>query len=169
MLNLSLTAVSRGQVEIEGAIAPDDPIWEGTGLAFTQPVTTELVAQSVGEGILVRGTIHAELAQECRRCLGDVRQTVNDSIDLLFEPLTGEEREALSGEVYPLPDRGDQVDLRPALREQLLLRVPEFVVCDDACKGLCPSCGGDLNRSRCDCGRTDGPSAWDALKKLDFE
>ena len=28
------------------------------------------------------------------------------------------------------------------MREELLLRIPEFVVCSEDCRGLCPHCGG---------------------------
>jgi uncharacterized protein len=170
MLNLSLTAVSRGEVPVEGEVAPDDPVWEGPGLALIEPVRAELHARSVGEGVLVRGRIHTRLGLECRRCVIAVEHEVDDTVDLLFEPITDEEEEAeLSGEVYPLPDRGDLIDLRPVLREQLLLRVPDHVVCDEACRGLCPQCGTDLNQTTCSCEPATQASPWDALKKLKFD
>jgi uncharacterized protein len=95
---------------------------------------------------------------------------IDEAVDLLFEPIRDEdEAAALSGEVYPLPPRGDQVDLLPALREQLLLRVPDHVVCDEACRGLCPQCGTDLNRAACSCVPETAPGPWEALRKLKFD
>ena len=170
MLNLSLTAVSRGEVPVEGEISPDDPVWGDTDLALAEPLRVELRARSVGEGILVRGRMRTRLVLECRRCLTAVGYEIDDSVDLLFEPMQDEAEEAaLSGEVYPLPARGDQVDLLPALREQFLLRVPDYVVCGEDCRGLCPQCGTDLNRATCACVPEAGPSPWDALKKLKFD
>ena len=170
MLNLSLTAVSRGEVPVEGDVAPDDPVWEGTDLALIAPLHAELLAREVGNGVLVRGRLHTRLGLECRRCLTAVEHEIDDTVDLLFEPLSDEEEEAqLSGEVYPLPDRGDQIDLRPVLREQLLLRVPDHVVCDEACRGLCPQCGADLNQTTCSCEPAAQGSPWDALKKVKFD
>jgi uncharacterized protein len=170
MLNLSLTAVSRGEVPIVGEISPDDAIWQGTELALAEPLRVELRAHSVGEGILVRGRMQTRLALECRRCLTPVEQQVDVDVDLLYEPMADEDEEAaLSGEVYPLPPRGDQIDIRPALREQLLLRVPDYVVCDEGCRGLCPKCGTDLNRETCSCVPAADPSPWDALTKLKFD
>lgn len=170
MLNLSLTAVSRGEVEIRGEVSPEDPIWEDTDLALQEPLAVELEARSVGEGVLVRGRIRALLRLECRRCLKELVHEVDDPVDLLFEPIRDEEEElALSGEVYPLPARGDDLDLRPALREQLLLRVPDHVVCDESCRGLCPQCGADLNQTACSCVPEKGASPWDALKNLKFD
>ena len=59
MLNLSLAEVARGEVRVRGTIAPDDPLWEGTRVALREPLEVDLDARSVGEGVLVRGTIRA--------------------------------------------------------------------------------------------------------------
>lgn len=169
MLNLSLAAVFRGEVRVRGEIAADDPVWGESGPDLQAPLRVDLTAQPVGEGVLVRGRIDTRLGLECRRCLEDVAVTVDGEVDLLYEPLAEEEEDELAGEVYSLPDRGDELDLRPALREQLLLRVPEYVVCREACRGLCPHCGSDLNETTCACEPDTGGSPWEALKKLKFD
>lgn len=169
MLNLSLTAVHRGEVRVGQRVAPDDPVWEGSGIALREPLAVDLVARPVGEGVLVRGRIRAPLRRHCRRCLTDVPVEVDEEIDLLYEPLSGEEATDLAGEVYPLPERGDVLDLLPAVREQVLLRVPEFVVCRAACRGLCPQCGANWNDATCECEPEAGPSPWAALKDLKFD
>ena len=46
---------------------------------------------------------------------------------------------------------GETVNLWPLLREDLILAVPITVLCKEDCRGLCPSCGIDLNTSTCDC------------------
>ncbi len=154
---------------VEGEISPEDPLWEGTDIALSEPLRVDLRAQPVGDGILVRGRMQARLALECRRCLVQVPTEIDDTVDLLYESLDDVDEDDLSGEVYPIPDRGTELDLGPALREQLLLRVPRFVVCDQACRGLCPQCGTDLNQGTCDCVPDTGGSPWDALKKLKLD
>jgi len=52
---------------------------------------------------------------------------------------------------YPLAPDAIEIDLRPAVREELLLAVPRWVVCRDDCRGLCPRCGKDLNAGPCGC------------------
>ena len=59
--------------------------------------------------------------------------------------------------------------MRPVLREQLLLRVPAYVVCREECRGLCPQCGANLNETTCACEPEQAASPWDALKKLKFD
>jgi uncharacterized protein len=169
MLNLSLTAVARGPVRIREQIDRDDPLWSDVGFALKSPLRVDLEARVVGEGVLVRGSVETEMDAGCRRCLVPVAVTVRDSVDLLFEPLSPEEAEDLSGEVYPLPERGDQLDLAPAIREQVVLRIPDYVLCSESCRGLCPQCGAELNRETCGCVPESAVNAWDALRNIKFD
>lgn len=169
MLNLSLAAVARETVRVRDRLERDDPRLLEAGLVLKTPLDVDLEASPVGEGVLVRGELETEFAAGCRRCLVPVPVHVRDSVEFLFEPLTAEEELELGGEIYALPDRGDLLDLFPAIREHLLLRAPDFVVCSEECRGLCPRCGADLNRGQCTCVAEPEPSPWDALKKIRFE
>lgn len=169
MLNLSLTAVARGPVRLRQEILASDPLWESVGITLGEPLRVDLEATTVGEGVLIRGVIETELSAECRRCLAGVPVRIRDTVDMLFEPLAPGEAEELGGEVYSLPARGDQLDIREALREQLVLRIPDFVVCSESCRGLCPQCGAELNHTNCECVPEAPPSAWGALKDIKFD
>ena len=48
----------------------------------------------------------------------------------------------------------------------MLLALPDYVLCDPACKGLCPVCGADLNDGECGCERTVPDPRLAALKDL---
>jgi uncharacterized protein len=169
MLNLNLADVEREVVHLRKEIAPDDPIWQDTDLRLSRPIQLDLEARMVGEGVLVRGEMEGEVIAECRRCLVEVPVSIKDEIGLLYEDLSPEDEVELSGEVYPLPERGDELDLTPAIREQFLLRVPDYVVCSESCRGLCPKCGTDLNQMTCDCVPEEEPSPWGALKDIKFD
>jgi uncharacterized protein len=168
MLNVSLTALDRGEVVVREQIPTDDPMWEGSGVTLASPLDVDLTARQVGDGVFVRGRLRTLVRQACRRCLSTVEQPVDDVVDMLFDTL-GEDEEEAEGEVYPLPARGDTLDLRDAVREQLLLRAPEFVLCREECRGLCPQCGTDLNQGECDCVPVKAESPWDALKNAKFD
>jgi uncharacterized protein len=78
-----------------------------------------------------------------------------------------DDEEADNPDVFPLDPRADDIDLRPAVREQWLLAVPAFTLCRDDCRGLCPSCGVDLNAGDCGCPpQISVDSRWDALRAL---
>ena len=167
-MKVSLTALDRGEVHVREQIPPDDPMWEGAELTLAEPLVVDLTAREVGEGVFVRGRLRTTVRLACRRCLSSVEQPVDDTVDLLFDTLGPDEEEA-EGEVYPLPARGDELDLREAVREQLLLRAPQFALCREECRGLCPSCGADLNQGECGCVPEAAASPWDALKNVTFD
>ena len=166
MLKLSLAAVDRGEVRIQEQVPPDHPMFEGVGVELSRPLDVDLTARSVGDDVFVRGTLRTTVRLACRRCLSPVERDVDETVDLLFAE-AGEED--VDGEVYPLPARGDELDLTDAVREQVLLDLPEFALCSEECRGLCPTCGANLNEGACECVPEAAPSPWDALKKLKLD
>lgn len=60
---------------------------------------------------------------------------------------------------------GMRLQLDELVSEDIYLAIPTRFLCMDDCKGLCSSCGADLNIQQCSCvAPTD--SRWDALKDL---
>ena len=169
MLKLSLAAVDRGEVRIREQVQPDHPMWTDAGAELGAPLDVDLTARSVGEGVLVRGTLRTTVRLACRRCLAPVERVVDEDVDFLYEPVSADEEDDLAGEVYPLPARGDELDLTDAVREQVLLELPEFALCREECRGLCPTCGKDLNEGACECAPEAPASPWDALKNVKFD
>jgi uncharacterized protein len=53
-------------------------------------------------------------------------------------------------DVYPLAPTASAIDLGQAVREELALAVEQFPLCREDCKGLCPTCGADLNAGPCE-------------------
>ena len=74
------------------------------------------------------------------------------------------EERASEGESYPLVH--DQVDHEPLAREAVLLELPQAPLCRDDCRGLCATCGADLNEGPCGCVPEDRDARWAALDAL---
>jgi uncharacterized protein len=117
-----------------------------------------------GQGILVRGDVHTIVQLECSRCLEPVAVAVEAHVEDEFLPSVN----VLSGEPLPVPEdealRIDDrhiLDLTEAVRQYLVTTLPLQPVCRADCRGLCPTCGADLNLAACDCGTdaTSGPLA----------
>lgn len=169
MLKVDLGQLERKRrLAIEEDVPPDDPLWEGSGIQLRGPLSVRLEAQQVGADVLVRGRLSGEVELECRRCLQAVSVKVNEDVSLLFRP--GVERvEAEREEVYPLPARTRELDLSEPVREHLLLAVPKFAICDQACRGLCPRCGANRNLEECRCEVLETDERWAALRKLKLD
>ena len=168
MLKVNLAGLDREEARVNASIQPEDPFWKTTELRPVGPLQLDLVARSVGEGVLVRGRLQAGVEMECRRCLTPVTQRVDDIVDMLFTEIGPDEAE-IEGEVYRLSSRGTELDITEAVREQLLLRVPQYALCREDCRGFCPTCGKNLNEGACDCVPEAQPSPWEALKQVRFE
>ena len=168
MLIVDLGRLEReGRVRIRESIAPDDPIWNDLGFRFAEPVQVDLEAQKVLNDVLVQGKLTGTVGHECRRCLEPVPVRVDEDVSMFFQDGVPEEQ-AEAEEVYALPDRGD-LDLSQAVREQLALAVPQFALCQEGCRGLCPTCGTNLNDSSCECVVEEVDDRWAALRRINFE
>lgn len=169
MPKLDLLRLERERkLEIAEEIPADAPLWKDMVARWTGPLEVRAEAQKVLDDVLVRGRFAGEAQYACRRCLTDVRVPIDEEFTLFFRsgatPLEAEEEES-----YPLPERDNELELAEPLREQVLLTVPQFAVCDEACTGLCPHCGTNLNERSCDCVVEDVDPRWSALRDLKSE
>jgi uncharacterized protein len=65
--------------------------------------------------------------------------------------------------------RDETIDLGDLVREQFYLMVPMKPLCSEACKGLCPQCGTNLNRGTCECRNEWHDPRFEKLKALKKE
>ena len=64
-------------------------------------------------------------------------------------------------------DPGSRViDLVNRVRDAIALELPLRVFCRQDCKGLCSTCGQNLNESDCDCSAEQIDPRWEALAKF---
>lgn len=165
MLRVDLGQLQRkGRIRIDETVPAADGALEGMATAFPDGLDVRLAASEAGHDVLVRGTLRGVARLECRRCLKTLRRTVDEEVLFLYR--TGvDAAEAQAEEVYPLPSKAREIDLTDAIREHLLLAVPAYPLCDQACRGLCPRCGADLNEGPCGCVEATTDPRWSALRQ----
>jgi DUF177 domain-containing protein len=116
------------------------------------------------------GTVSTTLELPCSRCLEPFTWPVDAAFDLRYQPHTlnsGEgEREIEEDDLSTAFYDNDEIDLGQLMREQFYLSLPMKPLCSDACHGLCPVCGTNLNREKCDCKREVEDPRFAALKEL---
>ena len=116
------------------------------------------------------GTVKTELELSCGRCLEPYRLPVSAPFDLRYLPATeaatGTEQEVEDEDLGTSYYRDEQIDLDELLREQFYLALPMKPLCQDACRGLCPQCGTNLNTGTCTCATTWQDPRLAALKDL---
>ncbi|HET6612271.1 MAG TPA: DUF177 domain-containing protein [Kofleriaceae bacterium] len=144
-------------------------------------VRVDIDLYSESGNVFVRGRIEGWVEVACSRCVEAASVAVDEDLAITYlpaakaqaiadeaeekllragdEPATAEIAEA--ADVYPMAE--DEVDLAPMLREQVILAVPFAPLCDEVCRGLCPRCGENRNRTPCDCPTEVTDPRWAAL------
>jgi uncharacterized protein len=121
------------------------------------PVELSLDVEKVGAGIFrVSGRAVTRLHLECGRCLDEVEVPVDARFELRYmpeEPATeaGSEHEIRDEDLTTSFYREGTLDVIEMLREQFQLALPMKPLCAESCRGLCPECGANLNRTECAC------------------
>lgn len=164
MLQFDIRAVEARAVQVNAELRPDDPIWQPGDPVPAGPlrVTGRLSAAGAGK-FYWHGRLEGDLSMPCRRCLTDTTSHVQGEAHVIFAEEGSEETE--DPDVYVLDERSRRIDLRPAVREEWLLNVPSFAECREDCRGICPTCGKDLNEGPCECA-VNRDTRWDVLRKL---
>lgn len=142
---------------ISAELPVGSPELAGLDLALAGPVRVEGVLAGAPERRTFswQGRISAMVGTECRRCLVPLELPIESEVKVVFTP---DPDAADDPGVYPLEATGTEVDLAPAVREELLLAAPAFVSCREECAGLCQRCGADLNSGPCACAPAAEPA-----------
>ena len=123
-----------------------------------------------GTKVHVRGAITTDVDVACSRCAEPLTEHLEIPFEDVFVSVAEEPREKdLEVEGADLDEQlveGNEVDLTEIIREQILLNLPEQLLCKEDCQGLCPQCGANRNLLDCDCGKEDVDPRWAALKNL---
>ncbi|HTS14547.1 MAG TPA: DUF177 domain-containing protein [Candidatus Sulfotelmatobacter sp.] len=122
-------------------IAPD--------LRLTAPIEGELRLSRTGRSILARARLVTALAETCSRCLTPLSATVAVEVDEEALPSV----DLLTGAPLDVADEPDalrldahhELDLSEPVREAISLAEPIHPLCRPDCRGLCATCGADLN------------------------
>jgi uncharacterized protein len=122
------------------------------------------------EDIRVVGSFAVNMDVPCARCLDPVPGKFGGDFDLLYRPQGidgGREEASISqAETEIGYYTGDGILLEDVMKEQVLLTVPVKAICNEACKGLCPHCGKNLNIETCSCTEETSDPRWSALADI---
>jgi uncharacterized protein len=124
-----------------------------------EPVRARVRLESVVEGVLVTGAVEGTPIVECARCLE--RRAAPLSLELCELCVPGGRAD---DDTYRIVD--DAIDLRSILVDAVALGLPLRPLCRPDCKGLCDTCGRNLNDGPCHCERASVDPRWAPLEAL---
>lgn len=186
MLTASVADIIAEGHRISGEVTGADIDLAESDECLSGPLTVFLDVTKLDGTLAVSGTVEGKVRRECVRCLrpyddplsvviqaGYVRQGSSEG---RAEPAPRREGRTSGGtrdravdeegedEIYVF--QGEQLDLAPMIREQVILAAPLQPLCKDDCRGLCPQCGQDLNVQQCRCSSVVQGSAVRVVRSL---
>lgn len=145
MLDLTEVILNEGKViRRETELGPDCLSYKFGRFRIRKKSPVSLTIGNIGDRKLsVSASVELEVLIPCARCLTPVGSRIairyDNEIDL-------NEKDYIDG--YNL-------DVDQLVHDEALLVWPERILCRPDCKGLCATCGQNLNDGSCSCGRTD--------------
>ena len=137
---------------------PDDTEDPGSilyGVRFPSPMEASGEVVNSAGYMRLRLDLSLDFVAPCARCLADVAGTYRFSLEKTVatpKMLEGLDEDKI--DEYAIVEDGF-LDLDEPARSLLLSEFPSRVLCREDCRGLCPTCGKDLNEGPCSCETTE--------------
>jgi uncharacterized protein len=148
-MRIHLAAYPPGIHRIEKSLDPKDLDLQPE--LFLSPIEARLVLDRHDPYLQFEFNLAATVRLTCDRCAAPYDSELEVKMPMLY--VIG--RAALDSpddpEIVYLPPGTTEVDVTTDLRDFLLLAVPSRHLCSEDCRGLCPTCGADLNEETCHC------------------
>ncbi len=104
--------------------------------------------------------ISGKYKTHCARCFADIE----GEIDVFKEYDLVKKTESENEDIIEVPN--GILDIRELADTVFYLELPFCVLCKEDCKGLCETCGKNLNEGPCTCKKSTGSNSLADLKKL---
>ena len=103
-------------------------------------------------GFKLNGYIINNIVYDCDRCLEPFSKNNKVNAKLYLSNEVSKTKDN-SYETISLPDQNNSIDLAKTLIEILIVEKPLKNLCFSLCKGICSSCGNNLNHRTCSCNK----------------
>ena len=132
------------------------------------PISGMVKMMRTDAGIWVSAQLETYFDCECSRCVREMEQFVRMDIEEEYLP----EVDVNTGARLNFPDelsdnfyidQTHMLDMSEAIRQYFGLSMPFSPLCREECKGLCLTCGADLNDTDCSCDNVIRDPRWGAL------
>ncbi|MDP4133889.1 MAG: DUF177 domain-containing protein [Bacillota bacterium] len=143
IINLSGIIDSEGKLPIKGMVEFGRVEFDNMTYEFT-PCMVEGEIVNVGGNLELTANVKGQYETACTRCLAPVIVDVDTDI---FEVLNGKD---VTSELFKINRNECEID--ELFLSAILTEIPLIALCSEDCKGLCPTCGKNLNEGPCSCG-----------------
>jgi uncharacterized protein len=169
-MRIELAGLDEGKGAFAHDYASDELVLEGNRLRLVIPPTVSGQIRQEGRRAHVRGRVAARIQLECDRCLKPVEVPVDSEFKLEYVTLANYQAqqavELTEDDLDLSVFDGEVLDIDELVTEEILLAVPDHVLCNESCKGICDRCGADRNTAACACETQQVDPRWAGLEEL---
>ncbi|WP_243456471.1 YceD family protein [Mobilitalea sibirica] len=129
--------------------------FQGNSYEFIKKEPVDLTITNLGnKTVLIEGSTNISLLLFCNRCLKEIvfPMDIHISKEIDFNLSENERAENLDETNYII---GYNLDVDILIYDEILIGFPMKLLCDEECKGICKTCGINLNQETCNCDNTE--------------
>lgn len=125
---------------------------------FPPSIDVDLSYYRSGRELFFHGSLRGTIEGNCSRCLKSYAFAIEKEFGFVLtpEPLPAKNKELSRDELGLSFYKADEINLLTLIKEQVLLALPMRPLCTESCRGLCLSCGVNLNEASCHCASSPG-------------
>jgi uncharacterized protein len=169
-MRIELAALEGGKGSFTHSYAPGELVLQDDRIRLLAAPIVSGEIRLKERRVQLKGRVAARLQVECDRCLKPVEFPVDSEFKLEYvTPEAYETQQAVELNAQDLDLSifdGEAIDIDELVTAELLLAVPDHVLCSENCKGICPGCGVDRNSVGCECQTAEIDPRWAGLKQL---
>ncbi|MBC7320136.1 DUF177 domain-containing protein [bacterium] len=154
-MNIDVKEILEGKVE-STSFHYTETLEAMEGLTFsTLPEVEGRLKRIERRKLLLTCKVKTKVLLECSRCLDIYPQELEFSYEEVYTEEPFRIIGKLTEEDFKYTIENNMVDVSKSVRENIIMNLPIKPLCKEDCKGLCPICGKNLNREKCNCSLED--------------
>ena len=140
----------------------DNPVLDDYELILPIKVSGEIYKVDGELQLYINGDF--TYVSQCDRCLIETKKDMSfkSTAKLIKDSGNANDSEESDEVIY----YNDELDLKEYIWNQIVSSLPMKNLCSENCKGLCPRCGADLNKEKCQCDTSNVDLRFEKLREL---
>jgi uncharacterized protein len=130
---------------------------------YPNPIELSLYIDKLENLFRVKVLIQTEATYICDRCLDPFPRHFEETVEQIYHLGPSELQD---DGIEIIAENSKEIDISKAIEEAFLLSRPIQLLCGENCKGLCVTCGINLNNQTCNCDQNQIDPRLEKLKSL---
>lgn len=135
-------------------------------------INCKAILKESADHVYLQGQFSTNLETPCDFCLAPAELNLDKEFEIKLvadQKLTSEPTGDLKIPLHGMDTEsfdGHEINLATIFEDQLLLELPLSIKCKESCKGVCSSCGMNLNQGSCSCKTDNKDNPFAVLSQL---